>query len=153
MLFSLIISTYNCANFLDRLIENLAHLQKELELEIVVCDDASTDGTYERLVSDKRITKAIVIKNDSNMGVSYTRNRAASVSTGKILVFQDCDDISLVKRFQLHERHLTNFDCLSYVSSQKVYSGLKRDIVFENVEDAKVSSRSLCRFIFLGERI
>jgi len=153
VLFSLIVPTYNCANFIDRLVDNLVDIKRQIEVELVICDDASTDGTYDSLLADERLAGAIIIKNETNMGVSYTRNRAVSISTGSFLVFQDCDDISLVGRFQVHKEHLSKSDSLSYVSSKKIYSHLTRDIFMENVDNAKVSIRNLSRFIFLGEEI
>ncbi len=60
--------------------------------EVIVVDDASTDGTREcvRLLNDSRIQ---LIEHSKNQGVSHTFEEAISAASGKILFLSDQDDL------------------------------------------------------------
>ena len=68
-------------------------------IEVILVDDSSTDGTREicefYAAKDKRIK---YIRNDRNHGVGYTRNVARSIATGDIILVQDADDMSFKDR-------------------------------------------------------
>jgi succinoglycan biosynthesis protein ExoO len=61
------------------------------ELELVVCDDGSTDGTAELLVgiSDPRLT---VLRNPSNLGQGRSRDRAIQSTVAPWIAVIDADD-------------------------------------------------------------
>jgi len=56
--------------------------------EIVVVDNASTDGTPERLAGDDRVT---VLVNESNRGKGYSMRRGMLHATGKLRLHCDAD--------------------------------------------------------------
>lgn len=60
--------------------------------ELVICNDASTDYTLERIreVRDDRI---ILINNSRNQGISDTLNNALEVSKGDVISRMDADDL------------------------------------------------------------
>jgi glycosyltransferase involved in cell wall biosynthesis len=67
--------------------------------ELIILDDASTDGTLEVCKSfqanDDRIR---VFANPRNLGVGETRNRLLFYASGKYIAVQDSDDTSLPER-------------------------------------------------------
>ena len=71
---------------LKKIIEN-----KNLELEIIVIDDNSSDGTYELL--EKIINKYQIklIKNSINKGKGFSIREGLKLATGKIIIIQDAD--------------------------------------------------------------
>jgi glycosyltransferase involved in cell wall biosynthesis len=83
---SIIIPSYNAINTLRTCLENIIEMD---EVEILVVDDASSDGTYEYLL-DKGIK---TIKLSKNMGVAKARNVGAKHSLGNYLFFLDSDII------------------------------------------------------------
>lgn len=63
----------------------------EEEIEIIVVNDGSTDGT-EKVVSGLN-SKAVKLTQNAGQGVSDARNTGINVATGEYLTFLDADDI------------------------------------------------------------
>lgn len=99
---SVIMGVYNAENesSLDKSINSILN-QTYKNFELILCDDGSTDNTYEILNRYKQKDRRIVlIKNKKNMGLAFTLNHCITVSKGDILVRHDIDDYSDYKRIQ-----------------------------------------------------
>ena len=86
-----IIPTYNCREYVLSAVNSV--LQQSMpDLEVIVVDDASTDGTADLLadVDDDRLT---VIRLDVNLGPAGARNLGLTHAGGAFVAFQDSDDI------------------------------------------------------------
>jgi GT2 family glycosyltransferase len=81
-------------------------LLQDLPLEIIVADDASTDGTAEAVSSG--FPQVHVLRSEEWGGSTAARNLAASKATGYFLVFLD-DDVLLPDQTTL-SRSLLDFD-------------------------------------------
>ena len=92
MRFSVVIPTYNRATILPRAIHSVLD-QTYTDVEVVVVDDGSTDGTREVVaaIDDARVTYLA----QPNRGVSAARNTGAGAATGEFIVFLDSDDVLL----------------------------------------------------------
>lgn len=92
-LVSIIIPTYNRKNVISRAIESCLK-QTYQNIEVVVCDDHSTDKTYEyikeKYCEDKRIFYCQTPL--GKKGANAARNEAIRRSRGSVLVFLDSDD-------------------------------------------------------------
>ena len=90
---SLLMANYNGAPFIARSIHSALD-QTMADLEIVVCDDASTDDS---LAIARRIAagddRVRVVASERNAGISATRNRAIDLARGEWLAVQDSDDL------------------------------------------------------------
>lgn len=88
---SVCIATYNGANYLAEQIESIVQ-QLDLNDEIVIVDDASTDNTLAIIKSfvDDRIR---IYVNDCNCGHVLTFGRALSLASKDIILLSDQDDI------------------------------------------------------------
>jgi glycosyltransferase involved in cell wall biosynthesis len=100
---SVIIPTYNCAPYLLQAIESVL-AQSLDDHEIIVIDDASPDDTPE--IAAGFADRIRYLRNDRNHGVSFSRNRGISVSTGEYLVFLDADDVLLKDKLASQVRFL-----------------------------------------------
>ncbi|MFN7016848.1 MAG: glycosyltransferase family 2 protein [Fimbriimonadales bacterium] len=88
---SVITPAYNAAPYIGQAIESV-QAQTLADWEMIIVDDASTDGTAQAVqpyLSDPRIR---FLQNERNMGVSYTRNRALDVAQGEWIAVLDADD-------------------------------------------------------------
>ena len=92
-LVTVIIPAYNCTNTVERSIESVLN-QTMPDFELIVVDDASQDKTFE-IISEmaKKDLRIKILKNDCNIGVAATRNRALKIASGKYIAFLDSDDI------------------------------------------------------------
>ncbi|RLD17738.1 MAG: glycosyltransferase family 2 protein [Caldiserica bacterium] len=84
---SVIITTYNRKNFLKEAIESVLN-QTYKEIEIIVVDDGSIDGTEE-------IVKKYPVKYfwQKNRGISSARNVGFKLSKGEYIAYLDSDDL------------------------------------------------------------
>tara|TARA_Y100000294_G_scaffold15190_1_gene13574 strand:+ start:377 stop:1048 length:672 start_codon:yes stop_codon:yes gene_type:complete len=88
---SLIITNYNRAEFIDRAIRSCLHqLILRRNIEVIVVDDASDDGSLEVLQEFSKDVKIIV--NDTNKGVAYCSNIGLLNARGKYWMRVDSDD-------------------------------------------------------------
>ena len=96
MFFSVILPTFNSANFVNNALDSLLR-QKYQKFEVIVSDDGSVDNTvkilknYRNLFKQKKIN-FLIIKN-SHFGPGYTRNKAILKSQYDWLAFLDSDDV------------------------------------------------------------
>ncbi len=86
---SVIIPTYNRGELVLEAIESALD-QTYKDVEVIVSDDGSTDGTDE-LIKSTFENKVILIKGN-HYGVSRARNNAIKVAKGKYIAFLDDDD-------------------------------------------------------------
>jgi len=93
---SVIIPTYNRCNLVCEAVESVLDqaLPSGWSLEVVVVDDASTDGTVQRL--RRRLgEKIVLVANRVNCRTSKSRNLGIQRSTSSYLCFLDSDDLFL----------------------------------------------------------
>jgi glycosyltransferase involved in cell wall biosynthesis len=99
--FSIIITSYNQREFIKDAVDS-ALVQWTAEKEIIVVDDASTDGTQEILRQYGEAIRLVCL--ETNQGAGAARNRGASLATGDYLVFHDGDDVFLPWTLEVFER-------------------------------------------------
>ncbi|MBB6460747.1 glycosyltransferase family 2 protein [Flammeovirga kamogawensis] len=90
ILFSIIIPTYNRANFIKKTIQSVTN-QTYTNFEIVVVDDGSTDNTEEIIhtIQDHRLQ--YYKKRNAERGAA--RNYGAKIAKGEYIYFLDSDDL------------------------------------------------------------
>lgn len=106
-LVSIIMPAYNCEKFIEKSIISVIN-QTYKYWELIIVDDCSKDNTLKKvnkyLSLDARIK---LIKNDSNKGVSYSRNVAIESSLGEWIAFLDSDDIWEKEKLELQMNFAT----------------------------------------------
>lgn len=95
-LVSVAIITYNQKEFLKECIESVL-AQDYPNFEIIVADDASTDGTKEMLeeYTRKYQDKFILRLSENNLGITGNSNRAHFACNGKYIAWMGGDDLML----------------------------------------------------------
>lgn len=94
---SVIIPTYNRANYIGLTIRSFINQNYEKSLlEIIICDNCSTDNTKAVVEQIIRDNAAVAIKYifEKKQGSHFARNTAAKTASGDILYFTDDDMIA-----------------------------------------------------------
>lgn len=87
-LVSVIVPSYNYLRYIDKCLESVIN-QDYPNIEIIVVDDGSTDGSSEYL---KGIGGQVKVLQQKNQGVSIARNHGLLESKGEFIAFLDADD-------------------------------------------------------------
>ncbi len=106
-LVSVIMSNYNTPEvYLREAIESILN-QTYSDFEFIIVDDCSTDNSLDILASydDPRI---VLLKNEENLGITKSLNRALKIAKGEYVARMDGDDIALPERFEKQVAFLTD---------------------------------------------
>jgi glycosyltransferase involved in cell wall biosynthesis len=88
---SLIITTYNYAQFIERAIRSgLDQSLSKTDFEVIVVNDASTDATEAILENYSDVVRVYNLK--ENLGLSGARNFGIRKARGQFVAFLDADD-------------------------------------------------------------
>ncbi len=119
-LVSAIITTHNRKEFLRRAIESVLK-QTYDNIELIVVDDASTDGTYEYCRTLP--LKYIYIPKDESKGGNYARNQGIRAAIGEYVAFLDDDDYWLPSKIEKQVALIKEKDC------ELVHCGKRLEII------------------------
>ena len=84
---SIAIASHNEGDLLWKTVRSCLETTEGLDIEVVVADDASTDGSVEELRRRYPDVRADVVP--SRLGVSPTKDRAGRMSRGDVIIFLD----------------------------------------------------------------
>lgn len=118
---SVLIGIYNCGSTLETALDSL-YVQTYKDFKIILCEDGSTDNTYE--VAHRyaeRHDNIVLIRNDRNMGLNYTLNRCLEYADTEYCARMDGDDISLPTRFEKEINFLDSHPEFAIVSSPMIH--------------------------------
>lgn len=121
-LISIIMGIYNCAPTLDEAIQSILS-QTYDNWELILCDDGSTDNTYETAQNyqKKYPNKIILIQNEKNEGLNKTLNHCLAKAHGTYVARMDGDDISEPTRFEKEVAFLEAHPEFALVSTPMIY--------------------------------
>lgn len=119
---SVIMPTFNDRRVIGDAIQSIVD-QTFGSWELLVVDDASTDGTADFVAKNFPDPRISVIRMESNSGSGICRNRAIAAARGAFVAVMDADDISLPQRLELQVEQLTLDPELGAVSAQVLEFG------------------------------
>ena len=90
-LITVIIPVYNVKDYLSRCLDSVLS-QTYLNIEIILSDDGSTDGSSDICDEYCKKDKRIKVIHEENKGLSEARNRGIKIASGKFISFIDSDD-------------------------------------------------------------
>lgn len=88
---SIIIPAYNVYDYIDTCLESVVN-QTFRDIEIILINDGSTDGTDKKCDEWAKKDNRIVYINKQNEGQGPTRNLGINISKGEYITFIDSDD-------------------------------------------------------------
>lgn len=129
---SVIMAVYNAKNreILELAIDSILN-QSLREIELIICDDGSTNGTYQLLEEiSKRDNRITLLRNQKNMGASVARNKCIAKAQANFIAIMDADDYSGKYRLEKQLKFIKNhpeFDFVG-VTGQYFSSASEREV-------------------------
>lgn len=103
---SIVMSVFNSESTLQRAIDSVV-AQTLIEWEMIIVDDASTDGSAAIVdQAARRDPRIRVLRNETNLGLAASLNRAWRVCGGTLIARMDADDVSEPTRLEKQREFL-----------------------------------------------
>jgi glycosyltransferase involved in cell wall biosynthesis len=99
---SVVIPAHNAGRFIDECVQSVLAQERPAD-EILIINDGSTDRDYDGL---SRLAPNIRVVNQTNRGVSATRNRGCDMVRGEYVAILDADDAWLPWKLGAQMQHL-----------------------------------------------
>lgn len=90
-LVSVFVQAYNTAAYVGECLESILQQRGEVDFDVLVIDDASTDATPD-VIARFRDPRLRVIRHDRNQGAIATANEGYTAAAGRFVVRVDSDD-------------------------------------------------------------
>lgn len=118
---SVLITAHNTENYIQKCISSIITQKWRGEIEILVCDDGSTDNTYRKIPAG--LPNLYIVRNEMNLGISKSLNQLFEMARGEYLFFIGSDD------------YLTgNYFEYAFEQIQKGYDVIYTNMQIENEE-------------------
>lgn len=116
---SVIMGVCNGAETLERALNSIIE-QTYDRWELILCDDGSTDRSYQIMLATARKfpDRVKVIRNRKNRGLAYSLNRCLKYAGCEYIARMDADDVSLRDRFAKQAAFLDEHSQYALVGSQ-----------------------------------
>lgn len=88
---SIITALYNCVELTQRYVDSLVKTLQGVDWELILVDDASSDGTQDYLKSLEGNPRITCIRNTENKGFSASNNIGASIAKADTIAFLNND--------------------------------------------------------------
>ncbi|WP_164546766.1 MULTISPECIES: glycosyltransferase [unclassified Variovorax] len=149
-LLSVVLPTYNSGELVIETLQSLL-AQTFTDFELLVMDDASSDGTWERLggFDDPRIR---LHRNACNVGLPTNMNIAMAMAKGKYLARVDHDDCAMPERFARQVDFLEKNPDITVVGSQLEHFQDEAGITGLPLDDATIKARMVEGFDYLANQ-
>lgn len=116
-LVSIIMGVYNGAARFEKPILSIIN-QTYTNWEFIICDDGSSDDSYEELLKfQERDSRILVIKNETNSGLSASLNHCLRHAKGEYVARMDDDDISHANRLEEEVKFLSKHPDFAIVAT------------------------------------
>ena len=139
---SIALPAYNAEPYIKECLDSML-AQTYTDFEIILIDDCSTDGTA-RVVAEYDDPRIRYFKNEKNLGIVHTLNRAYSLCRGEYIARMDADDICMPQRLQLQVELLESRPELGIVAAWFRTCGEVNYAVHHGVEPDMIQ----CRLLF-----
>lgn len=88
---SIIIPIYNVRNYVQKTVESALN-QSESDIEVILVDDGSTDGSDELCNQYAELDNRVVVIHKKNGGLSSARNAGTEIASSEYVMYLDGDD-------------------------------------------------------------
>lgn len=150
---SVIVCSHNHEKWVERCVRSLVHQEdiRQEDYEIIVVNDGSTDLTDAVLGNIAFLPHLRLIRNDTNLGLPQSLNKAIRSALGRYIVRVDSDDyvgrrfLSLMRLFLNMNRHYQAV-AVDYVKVDEFENPLERVDCFSHQIACGIMFRKECLF-------
>lgn len=128
-LISVLMPCFNSEKYIEKAINSILN-QSYPNIELIICNDRSTDHTIE-IVNNIKDDRIKVYENQENQGYLKTCNFLFSKAQGDYITFQDSDDYSELNRLELQLNEFKKNKNLGIVGTQFNFLSEKEIILSE----------------------
>lgn len=125
---SVLIPTYNYAQYLDEAVQSVIN-QTYQDFELIVIDNNSSDNTAYVLSKYENNPKIKIITNNKNIGMAQNWNKCILESSGEYIKFLNADDFLESRCLEKLAKVLDDDLSISLVTSYKNLVGNKKTII------------------------
>ncbi len=144
-----IVPNYNSGTYIKRCLDSL--LEQEYKVnEIIVVDDCSTDES-KKIVKEytEKNDNIILLENEKNMGVSYSRNRGIENAKSEYIMFCDSDDWyekqATKEMMEKVEKDSADFVLAGYYITYK--DGRKIEVKYNNLNNIEIDKETTISYL------
>lgn len=105
MLISVIMPAFNCEDTIRIAIDSIL-AQSFDDFEFLICDDCSSDKTFEFIKAYESNQRIRIFRNITNIGVTPTLNRLVREARGELIARMDSDDVAYPNRLKLQVEYM-----------------------------------------------
>ncbi|WP_147533175.1 glycosyltransferase family 2 protein [Bacillus marasmi] len=122
MKISVIVTAYNVEKYIAKCLQSIVS-QTYQNLEIIVVNDGSNDGTLEKISRFAQTDQRFIVINQNNGGLSSARNAGLMLASGAYIGFIDGDDYIALDMYEhLFKLAVENDSEISMCAVLKVYN-------------------------------
>ena len=125
-LITVVIPCFNSLKYIEAAVSS-ACIQDDENFEVLVVDNASTDGTFELLQSLKDNFNFTLVRNEKNIGAIANFNLAVELANGVYIKFLESDDELEPECLSVMRKHLS--DQVQFVCGSKVFIDEKSMVI------------------------
>ncbi len=132
-LVSVFMVAYNSSKFIEEAIESVLNQEDFSDYELVIGDDASTDGTQEiiRSYQDRYPDKIKAYFNPVNVGVTINCNQLLKKCSGKYITSLDGDDVMYPNKLKVQtDVMLQNPNCVFSYHDVLIFGDVKTETTY-----------------------
>lgn len=120
-LVSVIMPVFNAEPYIKDSLQSILS-QTYKNLEVLIVDDVCTDGSMQVVVAipDSRVK---IIRNEKNLGLAASINKAIRLSTGQYLARMDADDVALPERIDRQVAFLEKNQAVDIIGTAMRFTG------------------------------
>lgn len=119
-LISVVMPTYNCSKYVRKAIESILN-QTYQNIEFIIVDGHSTDGTEEILKEYANVDNRLRIVYDEGKGIGAALKLGCELANGEYIARMDSDDIALLHRLEDEFKVMQSDDMIVLVSCSAIY--------------------------------
>lgn len=131
---SVIIPLYQAEKYVEETINSVLY-QTYQDFEVIVVDDCGGDNSV-NIVNDfkEADSRIILVSNQRNRGIAYSRNKALSLCRGEYIALLDDDDLMMPERLQLQVEYLDKHPEIGAVGGNAQWIDEDGNVVRETID-------------------